>query len=435
MSKVVVRCPEVRIRPVLSGASLLLLPLALLFFISSVNQALFLFLNERLTLWQGGVFWALLTNLGDGFFLFPLSMVLFWRQPRQQLAVILSMILLALVINVAKSLIGAPRPGALLDLELFSVVGPLLTGDSVPSGHAGTAFLLVGLGLIHLGRSLKAILLVVMTLVCLSRIAVGAHWPFDVVVGAWLGLVCAALGTWLSHRLGAGFKTRLVFIALGLAAVGVLPVYHNGFQEFAAVRLAQYVLAAISAVTVLSEIMGVYRDYSCHFRPSSPWLRGILKAVPHRFIDRIARLFRFALVGASGFVVDMAFYTLFSGIPGVPHLLARASSYWCSASWNWFWNRTFTFGDRSCGERLPQWGKYLLMCAISFIPNWGTYYLLTTWLPFFAEYKRLALVFGVGAGLVFNFTIASLVIFANPVSAGERGKPLASKVLERGASL
>ncbi|MDP0561224.1 MAG: GtrA family protein [Candidatus Endonucleobacter sp. (ex Gigantidas childressi)] len=124
---------------------------------------------------------------------------------------------------------------------------------------------------------------------------------------------------------------------------------------------------------------------------------------------------RFGIVGASGFLVDMGVYTLLFIVFGVPHLIARGSSYWVSASWNWFWNRNFTFSHIDKPRKLAQWIKYLGMCMVSFVPNWGTYYLLTTHVQFFYEYKQLALIAGVGLGMLFNFTIASLFIFPGKV--------------------
>ena len=134
----------------------------------------------------------------------------------------------------------------------------------------------------------------------------------------------------------------------------------------------------------------------------------------------IRRFIKFGIVGASGFLVDMGVYTLLSIVFNIPHLLARGGSYWVSASWNWFWNRNFTFSHVEKRKKLIQWAKYLGMCMVSFMPNWGTYYVLTTYAPFFSEYKQLALVAGVGFGMLFNFTIASLFIFAGKNTTVDR---------------
>ncbi len=394
---------EVRIRPLLIWASMIMAPMAALLLLSSFNESLFFYLNENLLLWQGDIFWALLTNFGDGFFLFPLTMLLF-RRNQQQLSVILAMIVLAIIINIPKQIIDASRPAGQLDIMLISVVGPLLKSNSIPSGHAGTAFLLAGLALIHLKRPVQVSVLVAMVLVCVSRIAVGAHWPFDVVIGAWLGLASAAIGSILANKFQAGFKTRIGFILLGCLSVVVLPGYDNGFQDFLIIRLFQYFLALMAGVIVLSELYDLYKEF---------WPSHEKRQIQYDLMTRISRkFFKFGLVGGSGFLVDLGIYTLFLSITGMSHDVARGCSYWFSASWNWFWNRTFTFSEVAKTERLRQWIKYLGMCVISFVPNWGVYYLLTSFVPFFTEYKLLALVAGVGSGMLFNFSIASLFIFS-----------------------
>lgn len=125
----------------------------------------------------------------------------------------------------------------------------------------------------------------------------------------------------------------------------------------------------------------------------------------------VIRFIKFGAVGATGFLVDITIYTLlFNGL-GVPALWSRGNAYWVSASWNWMLNRNFTFGDASRTRRRSQWLKYLGMCAVSFVPSQGTFYLLTSQYPFFAEYSQLALVAGVIAGMLFNFTGAHLLIF------------------------
>ncbi|MDP0589525.1 MAG: GtrA family protein [Candidatus Endonucleobacter bathymodioli] len=144
---------------------------------------------------------------------------------------------------------------------------------------------------------------------------------------------------------------------------------------------------------------------------------SVLQMLLQKYKYLIALGLRFGLVGASGFLVDMGIYTLLFIIFGVPHLLARGSSYWVSASWNWFWNRNFTFSHQDKPKKLEQWIKYLGMCMVSFVPNWGTYYMLTMYIQFFSEYKQLALIAGVGLGMLFNFTIASLFIFPGKTSS------------------
>ena len=88
-------------------ATLLLVPMTLALWLEPINTTVFLWLNARLVDWFGATFWALLTNLGDGFFLFPLGMILVRHNPNKQQALIIAMIFAALALNINKHYIDA----------------------------------------------------------------------------------------------------------------------------------------------------------------------------------------------------------------------------------------------------------------------------------------------------------------------------------------
>jgi undecaprenyl-diphosphatase len=79
----------------------------------------------------------------------------------------------------------------------------MLIHHSFPSGHTVTIFTLAGI-LIFSFRSLSARigLILVATLVGISRIAVGVHWPADVLAGGALGIICATAAVYIVSRLG-----------------------------------------------------------------------------------------------------------------------------------------------------------------------------------------------------------------------------------------
>ncbi|MDD7804173.1 MAG: phosphatase PAP2 family protein, partial [Endozoicomonas sp. (ex Botrylloides leachii)] len=95
----------------------------------------------------------------------------------------------------------------------------------------------------------------------LSRIAVGAHWPADIIAGAWVGLICSAFGVIISTRINTGFLIRSFYIFLGFIPALLLPVYHNGFQNITAVQYLQYALALMSLIIILPEVHSLVRDY------------------------------------------------------------------------------------------------------------------------------------------------------------------------------
>jgi dolichol-phosphate mannosyltransferase len=140
------------------------------------------------------------------------------------------------------------------------------------------------------------------------------------------------------------------------------------------------------------------------------YLRHLRRLYQYRYTT-LAEFVQFALVGGSGFVLDVTLYLLLQWIGGLPHTTARAISFWPVVTWNWAANRVLTFSHRPHGSRLAQWLHFVVTCCIGFAINYGSYYLLTRYVPFFGEHRLLALVTGVALGMGSNFLMASLFVF------------------------
>ncbi|WP_129114326.1 phosphatase PAP2 family protein [Halegenticoccus tardaugens] len=183
---------------------------------------------------------AVVTQLGDPWFLFLALAVLYWfgpdrlGVPRRTGATLIALGLGALALTVGlKSLFAAPRPPgageAILPPWLPMSVGPLYaeiaTGDGFgfPSGHAvGTTVVYGGCAVLlrrgtRVGRWLAAGAIV--ALVGLSRLVLGVHYALDVVVGvlvggAFLALVVSVAG----RRPDRAFAVAAAVSLLALAA-------------------------------------------------------------------------------------------------------------------------------------------------------------------------------------------------------------------------
>jgi putative flippase GtrA len=62
-----------------------------------------------------------------------------------------------------------------------------------------------------------------------------------------------------------------------------------------------------------------------------------------RLRENWAQLLKFGVVGASGYVVNLAVYTLLLKAAGLHYLAAATVSFLFAAAWNYGWNRTWTF--------------------------------------------------------------------------------------------
>ena len=101
--------------------------------------------------------------------------------------------------------------------QSITVIGPGHRRSAFPSGHTATVFLFFGIwALSAKKRWLSLFLLLPALLVGISRIAVGVHWPADILAGSALGWVSAWLGLRWAQRTPWGMGRR------GQTVLGVL---------------------------------------------------------------------------------------------------------------------------------------------------------------------------------------------------------------------
>lgn len=186
-----------------------------------------------------GWLWEILTTLGDGRVQMALLLPFCLRYPRVFWALLLGSLVAALISRGFKFWLPLPRPAAVLDVSQIIIIGAKLKAHSFPSGHTVTAFAFVVAWLALAGwRALPVVILA--ALAGFSRIAVGAHWPVDVLAGALIGLAGGWLGLHLSRRWrwGLGVRGHWTLVGLGVVAVATLPFDGQGYPDTLAWRIA-----------------------------------------------------------------------------------------------------------------------------------------------------------------------------------------------------
>lgn len=153
-------------------------------------------------------FWLNLTLLGDGLAALALLTLLTVYFPQALPGGLLAALISSLLVHTLKPLLAAERPLSILGDQVH-VLGMALHNLSFPSGHTAAAFTLMGVyaqALQH--KRLTSLLFLFALLIGCSRIAVGAHWPADVLGGAAIGWLSAWLGWKLAARWHWGASSR-----------------------------------------------------------------------------------------------------------------------------------------------------------------------------------------------------------------------------------
>lgn len=220
--------------------------------------------------------WTGLSLLGNGWGLLCAIAPLLVIAPRLFYACLCAAPFATLFARAGKSLITSPRPAALIDNAQFTIVGERLDNLSMPSGHTTTAFAIAAalwFALPAARRLRHSWLLCLAAAAGLSRVAVGAHWPGDVAVGACLGLWAGMLGNALlacivapsPHSPTPSTASPASPARLASAALVACAVYYQltdtlDFTENAALQLFFAGLGAVSLCALAVRIAVHYQQ-------------------------------------------------------------------------------------------------------------------------------------------------------------------------------
>lgn len=175
------------------------------------NVSLFLTLNHAL---PEGLLWlpAALTWLGSYWGApFVVALLLAWRRLQPPKATrqldsaictfVIGLVLALSAAALAKVLFALPRPLDLLGESAFRVVGTPDSRYTLPSGHSTYVAVLAAAVWPILAWPGRVALVVFAATVGWSRIALGAHFPADVVASFVLGAACVAAAVPLARRM------------------------------------------------------------------------------------------------------------------------------------------------------------------------------------------------------------------------------------------
>ena len=237
---------------------------------SGADQALFLAINDAAWRWAPPALLSGATILGNGLCATMLLAPTLPRTPAFLLSGLYATPVALLLSRLPKALIDSPRPAAILDPDSVHVVGMRLAGhNSLPSGHALTAFVVVAVLLAGdpaaRPRVPTAIAIVLAGVaVGLSRIAVGVHWPSDALAGAALGLLAGLCGVLARRRWPLPPRPWIapLLALVVLACAAALARSDTGYP------LAQPLQLALAGLGAAAAVVTLWRAWSA--RPGAP---------------------------------------------------------------------------------------------------------------------------------------------------------------------
>lgn len=124
----------------------------------------------------------------------------------------------------------------------------------------------------------------------------------------------------------------------------------------------------------------------------------------------LGQIFRFAVVGTVGFVINAILVELLAHAWGP--LYAQLLAFPIVATLTWYLNRRYTFGASS-RTIVHEWFRYVFANLLGWAANNGVYVLLVLHLAVAFRHPSIAVAAGSLAGMVFNFGISRVAVFRN----------------------
>ncbi len=167
-----------------------------------MDGQILLFIQEHLRNAPCDIFFKTITHLGDaGIFWIVLTVLLLCFKKTRRAGVYSACALLgSLLVNnlVLKNLIGRVRPYEVVE-GLRCIVAPA-HDPSFPSGHTGASFASAAAMYRQLPKRLAVCFIILASLIALSRLYVGIHYPTDVLGGLATGIAIGVLVNFIGDK-------------------------------------------------------------------------------------------------------------------------------------------------------------------------------------------------------------------------------------------
>jgi membrane-associated phospholipid phosphatase len=229
----------------------------------SIQKNCFYYLNLKLSYFPSLA--MNLTQFGDAMIFLSIISIFLLYAPKIWEALLTASIFSAVFSTVLKEIFLVPRPAAAFNNNSFVIIGKALPGySSLPSGHSITVFTVLSvLMFAFCPKAMKkqALWFFTITIIGLvlvfTRVAVGAHFPLDVIIGGIIGYISGLLGIFINQKYSIwkwinNKKYYPVFILLFF--VGSILIFIRILNE----NLIVYYLSLLCLILSIFKIFKVY---------------------------------------------------------------------------------------------------------------------------------------------------------------------------------
>lgn len=227
------------------------------------QKDLFLYLNSKLSVFP--ILQYNLTQLGDVIIFLPFLTFYIVYAPKLWESLLTSLLVSSIITIPLKKLFAVPRPAAMFNNDSFVIIGKTLSGNSsLPSGHSIATFtILISVLFAFMPIKLKYKILwsffifITGFIIVFTRVGIGAHYPFDVVIGSVIGCIAAFTGIIINKKINLWSwinNEKYYPIFIFLCSIWAIDLIY----KIVTINLMIFYFSLVSLIVTLCLIISIY---------------------------------------------------------------------------------------------------------------------------------------------------------------------------------
>ncbi len=230
----------------------------LLIGLTGSNRPLFLFLNEALYFRPEDI-WINITLFGDAAMVLILMLPFVAKRPDIIVKGFIAALIASVFLHGFKEFLPVLRPPSIYTPEQMHQLGNQFTQSSFPSGHSAAPFTLASIVIFLVNDTkIRFLVLFYASLIAISRVATGVHWPIDILGGAFFGWFASYLSMRFFPVTGDNLLAqRIITLLLLFAAFHLVFLHDRGDVE---ARFLEVLTPIICFILSLKGLKSLFLD-------------------------------------------------------------------------------------------------------------------------------------------------------------------------------